>query len=366
MKQLLFPSDIIGHIVKYLPVADRFKTVISLCPKIDTESVRKLINRHDDLDIFFEDITKAVPYFVDLMKITHTFLIGIRAFSYFHSIDVQPDCVWQFICPHNPKYRASFMYYLANNGVKWNKVNSTDKRRLRIDNRNEFVHVNTIDGHLFSNGRRLYIKLIWPMNNNFTIFEVLQTFGMTPLQCLVGGYQAVDPYGKLHAQHKYRLWGYPQDHSPDKVSPNLFTAMDYCRLSSIYPILFEDHRNHDPYKRFKRFIRGLTNDESLFREFKRHKEIRNKDIINLKAICILEDAYSLYLGTDDSEQYMRGDEPRIELLTDIEVVIMQVHTRCNEINQAYSHVCETLDVVQENIHESQIDGIIYDVIVKIN
>lgn len=331
MKQLLFPLDIIGHIIKYFPVTDRFKIVLSLCPGAQTDSIRKLVNEYDDLSVFFEDIIDKVPYFMDLMRIAHISLVGIRAFSYFHNVDIDANYPWQFVSETGSAYSILFIHYLYNNGVKWGKIN-------HIDITSEFINLDVIDGYMLTNGIKLHIQLIWTNFIRTPIFSIIQSIGTTPLQCIVGPYQSIDPYGKLHAQHKYRLWKLVDNRRLEHDIFNIYDAMNFCRSRSMSAISYETHRNYDPYKRFTPLLRGLANDESVFGESKKYIGLSNLNNISFRDINVIEDSYSIKLEIPSNKGAQCFEQQEVEYLSYQNEQFVRTHIKCRKLVESFKYI----------------------------
>jgi hypothetical protein len=257
---MLFPLDIISQIVKYLPVADATKTIIALCPGIETESLQQIKNEQRDPNVFFWDIVAEVPYFIDLMKMTRAMLIGIRAFSYFHYVKIKSSHPWEFMCPAYAMCWMPFIDHLKGQGVEWDSIKQSQPGLLPS------LKTSSVSGWLFSNDKRVPIQLTWICNANLQMETMIDGFGMTPLQCVITGYEAIDPYGRLHSMKRYRLWE-ENIHGNPEYFPDVFEAMNMCHDASIKAIGYDAHRNHDPYKRFKTYMRKYREGDSMVISF---------------------------------------------------------------------------------------------------
>ena len=253
---MLFPLDIVAQIVRYLPVADATKTIVSLCPLIETDSLEQIKNEHRDPNVFFEDIVAEVPYFMDLMKMTRAMLIGIRAFSYFHYVKVKSSHPWEFMCPTDVMCWMPFIDHLEGQGVEWDSIKQSQQGSPLSPK------TSSISGWLFSNGKRVPIQLTWISAGNLYMETMIDNFGMTPLQCVITGSEAVDPYGRLHSKRRYRLWEKNRYDNSEHL-PDVFEAMNMCHNASIKAIGHDEHRNYDPYTRFKKYMRRYAEIDSM-------------------------------------------------------------------------------------------------------
>jgi hypothetical protein len=263
---MLFPLDIVSQIVKYFPVADATKTIVSLCPQIETESLEQIKNEHRDPNIFFMDIVAEVLCFMDLMRMTRAMLIGIRAFSYFHHVSIKSSHPWEFICPGDVLCWLPFIDHLESKGTEWDSIKQSSDRSIFLG------EASSILGWIFSNGKRVPIQLTWMVTGRSQIETILDSFGMTPLQCAITGYEAIDPYGSLHSKKRYRLWQASNDEDCEYF-PNVFEAMNICESSSIKPVSHDVHRNHDPYTRFRSSTRLYSEQDSIFINFDIHSHL---------------------------------------------------------------------------------------------
>jgi hypothetical protein len=257
---MLFPLDIVSQIVKYLPVSDATKTIVSLCPDIETRSLRQMKNEHRDPNIFFEDIVAEVPEFMNLMRMTRCMLIGIRAFSFFHHINVKSHHPWEFMCHSDVLCWLPFIDHLESRGMEWDPIKHSEPIPHCI------LRASSISGWIFSNGKRVKVSLTWITEGIGNIETVIDRFAMTPLQCVITGHEAIDPYGHLHSKKMYRLW----EQSPFgdiPWLPNPFEAMNICEQVSMKPVTYEVHRRHDAYTRFRMCIRMFYEHDSIHINF---------------------------------------------------------------------------------------------------
>lgn len=257
---MLFPLDIISQITKYLPVADAPKVIVALCPGVTNRSIHKIKNEHRDPNIFFGDIVHEIPYFIDLMTMTRTMLVGIRAFSYFHHIEIDDLEPWEFVCPRSPLCWIPFVDHLESMGVRWKVMEDT------LDTRYEPRTV-LLRGTLDSGMKKMNISLMWIPQGRTQIETIVDIFGMTPLQCIVTSHDAIDPYGKLHNDGMYRLWEKRDHIGEHRHLPSIHRAVSICLRSSMYPISFETHRNYNPYEQFMKRIRHFGEYDSIHVKF---------------------------------------------------------------------------------------------------
>ena len=254
---MLFPLDIVSQIVKYLPVADAAKTIVSLCPRIETKSLTQIKNEHRDPNIFFEDIVAEVPYFMDLMRMTRAMLVGIRAFSYFHHVNIKSHHPWEFMCPKDILCWLPFIDHLEGRGMEWEPIKQSDRvQGLTLE-------ASSISGWIFSNGKRVKISLTWIDAGRGNIETILDRMGMTPLQCVITGYEAIDPYGQLHCKKMHRIW---QEEVGGDLPwlPDCFEAMNICHDAQFKAVTHDVHRQHDPYTRFRRSVRLFREYDSIY------------------------------------------------------------------------------------------------------
>jgi hypothetical protein len=263
---MLFPLDIISQIVKYLPVADATKTIVALCPGIETESLQQIKNEQRDPNVFFWDIVSEVPLFMELMKMTRTMLIGIRAFSYFHHVNIKSSHPWEFMCRGDILCWMPFVDHLAKQGMEWGPIKqSSDTSSLS-------TKTSSILGWIFSNGKRVPIRLTWLVAERLPMETIIDAFGMTPLQCVITGHEAIDPYGELHSRRKYRLWE-EERYNNSEHFPDVFEAMNMCHNASIEPIGHDAHRKYDPYRRFKKYCAVYNGFDSMIIHFGAHTRL---------------------------------------------------------------------------------------------
>lgn len=200
-----------------------------------------------------------------VMKISNAYLIGMRAFSYFHYIELSVEHPWEFICTGNHFSYLSFINHLQTRGVIWNHMKLHNE--TSIPQRSSiYSGMFSINGHLYSNSKLVFIKLIWKMCDE-KLFDIISCFGMTPLQCFVTADGAFDRYGKLHAQKNFRLWKTDSYNNRPGWEPNLFDAMNICQRSNLKPISFEKHRNYNPWSRPSDKVRHILDSESLYCKF---------------------------------------------------------------------------------------------------
>jgi hypothetical protein len=266
--------------VKYLPVADATKTIVALCPGIEEYSLHQMKNEHRDPDIFFQDIVAEVPHFMQLMRTTHAILVGIRAFSYFHHINIKDSHPWEFVCQRDVLCWLPFIDHLETKGVEW--------ENMVTEELNGPIMTSFISGSMYSNGKRIVIHVRWIAEGRGAVETIVDTFGMTPLQCMISGYEAVDPYGKLHQNKMYRLW--EQFRLGDQHDfPNVFEGMNMCHNMSIKPISYDMHRKYDPYTRFTERKRLFGEDDAIHILFNTKDETSNR--LQISDMMWIEGAY---------------------------------------------------------------------------
>lgn len=258
--------DLLHIICQYVPIADIPKVAISLYPGISVNEVESIKCQTRDPSIFFEDIMDSVPTLMRIMEMTGAHLIGTRAFSYFHHVQVSSQDPWEFMCTGNPFCYLSFIDHLESQGVVWDHIKShlesDDNSGISLDH-----GMFSISGHMYSNSKLIHIKLIWKIGND-NIFDMVSDFGMTPLQCFITADGAFDRYGKLHAQKRFRLWKKTSYNNRPGWEPSLFGAMNVCQNHNFKPISFETHRNYSPWSRPSDRMRYITDTESMYSKFK--------------------------------------------------------------------------------------------------
>jgi hypothetical protein len=308
---MLLPLDIISQIVKYLPVADATKAIVSLCPSIETDSLKQIKNEHRDPNVFFEDIVAEVPHFMELMKMTRAMLIGIRAFSYFHHVKVKSSHPWEFMCPTDVMCWMAFIDHLEGQGVEWSSIKQS-QHGLPLS-----AKTSSISGWLFSNGKRVPIQLTWICAGNLYMETMIDDFGMTPLQCVITGFEAVDPYGRLHSKRRYRLWEKSRYDNSEHL-PDVFEAMNMCHEASIKAIGHDEHRNYDPYTRFKKYTRNYAEVDSMVVYFDTcsllPRSIFSRTSKNIPIMDMLweEDAYRVRALSHKATQEFSYDQLKLE------------------------------------------------------
>jgi hypothetical protein len=114
--------DTLHVICQYIPVADIPKVIISLYPDATTSEIQSVKSQTRDSSIFFKDLTSEIPKLMTVMKISNAYLIGMRAFSYFHYIELSVEHPWEFICTGNHFSYLSFINHLQTRGVIWNHM----------------------------------------------------------------------------------------------------------------------------------------------------------------------------------------------------------------------------------------------------
>jgi hypothetical protein len=304
---MLFPLDIVSQIIKYLPVADATKTIVSLCPQIETESLERMKKEYRDPNIFFEDIVAEVPFFMDLMRMTRAMLIGIRAFSYFHHVNIKNSHPWEFMCSGDVLCWLPFIDHFQSRGTEWQPIKQSEDVGVGS------TKTSSILGWIFSNGKRVSIQLTWILQGRSQVETLIDSFGMTPLQCVITGYEAIDPYCDLHSKKRYRLW----ESNPRRECehfPNVFEAMNICHSSSIKPITHDVHRNHDPYTRFTSSTRPYGYQESIFINFDIHSHLpqslfqRKTTKLPIEMMVWEEDAYRVRATSYERLMYFSYDD----------------------------------------------------------
>lgn len=289
------PLDIVGNIIQYLPYADGFKTVTTLCPGVEYESANRIAYGRRNPAIFFHDIVREVPDFIDLLRITKIQLIGIRAFSFFHHVNIKTEHPWHFMSPRGAIHWIAFIDHLESCGVEWSEIESC-KRQFAMGG--EAHCLSSINGSLISHGRIIHINLVWHNIDRQQFSRCITEFGMTPLQCIVSGHEAIDPYGKLHSQKKYRLWQEDSTGQQRSMYPNVFEGINFCHESFMEPISHDTHREYNPYKRFKRFMRLFADEsESMSTKFNRDHLIGKGPQYmvqrTISSMALIEDAYQV-------------------------------------------------------------------------
>lgn len=285
------PFDIVSIVTKHLPYAEIPRAARLLCRGIQDEDVKKLVTQKRDSYGFFEDIISQVPDLMVLMKATNTCLVGKRAFSYFHGIKVADIYPWQFMCPNSASCWATFIGHLEEKGVDWSPIR--DSGSMGDNHR-------SIEGSLYSNSKIVTISLNWNMRGS--IMCPMTEFETTALQCVITADKAFDPYGKLHAQGKYRLWKKKLPKRTTNVLPSTIEAMNFCDTISMQPISFDEHRQPDPHKQFEPLQRNFSDSECLVAEFKQVDETKLRPKKGFSFVQTDADTYSRYYFEEDAHE----------------------------------------------------------------